>query len=112
MAAMRQPGDGNNDIPNRLKRHFAIFNMSTPSLQALDQIFGQVVRGRFTSSHYPQDVVQILDSVVQSSISVWQVVQEKLLPTPSKFHYVFNLRDLSRIFQGFPPLSWVPMCWR
>lgn len=100
MAAMRQPGDGNNDIPNRLKRHFAIFNMSTPSLQALDQIFGQVVRGRFTSSHYPQDVVQILDSVVQSSISVWQVVQEKLLPTPSKFHYVFNLRDLSRIFQG------------
>ena len=49
LAAMNTPGGGKNDIPNRLKRHFCIFNVPLPSVAAINNIFGQLVAGRFAA---------------------------------------------------------------
>ena len=53
---MNAPGGGKNDIPNRLKRQFAIFNVPPPSADAINNIFGTLVAGRFDPAAFTAEV--------------------------------------------------------
>ena len=40
------------------------------------------------------------DKLVRATGAVFRSALAKLLPTPAKSHYTFNLRDYSRVIQG------------
>lgn len=100
VGAMGHPGGGRNDIPNRLKRQFFLFNLILPSLTSIDDIYGQMLAGRFDKESYSKDALVIVNKLTRATIDLWNYMKARLLPTPAKFHYIFNMRELSRVFQG------------
>jgi dynein heavy chain len=98
VASMGPPGGGRQDITARFLRHFNIIGYVEMSDASKSVIFGSILKG-FLSS-FDGGLVNMTDDIVASSIEVFNTIVRDLLPTPSKSHYTFNLRDLAKVFQG------------
>ncbi len=54
---------------------------------------------------FNEDIVNIIPKLVDSVLVIYNKTRTELLPTPSKSHYTFNLRDISKVFQGVCGIS-------
>jgi dynein heavy chain len=45
------------------------------------------------------------DSLVANTITIYRSISDKFKPTPAKSHYTYNLRDVSKVFQGMAKSS-------
>lgn len=48
---------------------------------------------------FPVECKQMVKPIVDCSIETYSRISAELLPTPTKSHYTFNLRDVSKVFQ-------------
>lgn len=45
-------------------------------------------------------IQEMATPITLATMDLYERIIKDLPPTPSKFHYIFNLRDLSRIYHG------------
>lgn len=47
-----------------------------------------------------EDIASMGPAIVAATVDIYQAIKRDLLPTPAKSHYTYNMRDLSKVFQG------------
>ncbi|EGF78014.1 hypothetical protein BATDEDRAFT_91203 [Batrachochytrium dendrobatidis JAM81] len=98
IAAMGPPGGGRNSLSPRIQARFNVLNMTLPSETSVFRIFSSIVNQKLQD--FEEDVKPLGDIITHSTIEIYNAVVSQLLPTPAKIHYLFNLRDISKVFQG------------
>ncbi|XP_071672858.1 dynein axonemal heavy chain 9-like isoform X4 [Patagioenas fasciata] len=94
------PTAGSFTINPRLQRHFCVFALSIPGQDALSRIYSTILTQHLTSGNFSGAVQKSAQQLVALALGLHQKVAATFLPTAIKFHYIFNLRDFSNIFQG------------
>jgi dynein heavy chain len=93
---------GRTELPPRFIRFFNTIYIPDLEDDSLSLIFSELTRGFFKKFKVRKEVMDLIDSkaIVSSTLSLYAQIRRELLPTPEKSHYLFNLRDVSRVIQG------------
>ena len=100
LACSAPPGGGRNELTQRFTRHFNILSIPQPSAKTLFKIFDSILSGFLATGNFQEQVKSMSDTITKSTIEIYARISKEKLPIPSKFHYTFNLRDVSKVFQG------------
>lgn len=68
--------------------------------EAVQTIYSNILT-QYLSNGFQQVVAKYALNIVNTAIALHTRISQSFLPTAIKFHYIFNLRDLSNIFQVY-----------
>jgi dynein heavy chain len=98
LCSMGKPGGGRAEITQRLTSKFHIINYTFPDDSQMKRIYEEIATIKL--QNFEEEVKNLAEMMAQSTINLFSIISEKFLPIPAKSHYVFNMRDISKVFQG------------
>lgn len=80
---------------------FLIFIISYPEKEAMTTIYSQILDQHLTdpTQKMKPTITAMTEQILHAALFLHEKISATFLPTAVKFHYTFNLRDLSNIFQ-------------
>ncbi|MCI4377271.1 hypothetical protein PGIGA_G00201730 [Pangasianodon gigas] len=98
LSSMGPPGGGRTHISGRLQSRFNLINMTFPAESQIKRIYGTMINQKL--QEFEEEVKPIGNILTQATLELYYAITARFLPTPAKIHYLFNLRDISKVFQG------------
>ena len=100
VAAMGPPGGGRTFITPRFLRWFNVISVTEFDNEAMMGIFSSIMKHVFEKNQVPTNIKGQQANAIQATMDIYESALQSLLPTPSKSHYLFNLRDFGRVVMG------------
>ena len=98
LGAMGLPGGGRNYLSQRFQRHFNLITYNELDDTSIKMIFSTICN--FFLVKFPETVKNLIDPTIDQTLKDYKEIKNEMLPTPAKMHYIFNLRDISKVLQG------------
>jgi dynein heavy chain len=98
IVAMGPPGGGRSKISGRLQSRFHVVNCTAPSDMSLKRIYESILNPKL--GEFDEEIRVMGKSITNATVDVYKHVMQNFLPTPAKCHYLFNMRDVSKVIQG------------
>ena len=76
-----------------------MFAINFPNQEALTTIYTSILAQHLAINNFIGNVQKYASTLIGGALSLHTKVTATFLPTAIRFHYIFNLRDLSNIFQ-------------
>lgn len=92
------PTAGSFAVNPRLMRHFFILMILLPEIHSLSMIYKTFVSNHFKS--FNKSVADEAESLCKIALNLHTEVCEKFKKTAANFHYEFNIRHMTGVFQG------------
>lgn len=100
VCAMAPPGGSRQELYRRFLRHFNLFSISNFAQDTVTRIFSTIAFIGLQRNGFTTAVTPWINDIVNATMFIFQNAQKDLRPTPAKSHYLFNLRDFSRVITG------------
>ena len=108
-AAMGPPGGGRNPVTPRMLRHFNQISICDFDDDSLRRVYTAITDWWCRRASVPKDVgLKLPGKLVEATLEIYNTIKRELLPTPMKSHYTYNMRDISKVWQGVSMIGEAP----
>jgi dynein heavy chain len=100
VSALLPPGGGYNSVDPRFLSLFNCINIQFPKEKSIETIYDSILSNHFKKFKFAKEFDDLCKDITKATYKLYNRISEALPRSPIKFHYIFNLRDLSKLYQG------------